>query len=168
MTPRHRLGNISILKVQKFVLRLDDAVLILKSQVCCQEKVLSLSYRASCLADGNWCAVSALAHLWSPAPHTSARRGLSGALGGSPCRPRRADGRSRPRRCPARTRSCLRCRGWVRALCAELNVFARHAWEITSADLPAVVEKAARASSMQANPLPLSSEELLAVLSAAW
>jgi len=36
------------------------------------------------------------------------------------------------------------------------------------ADLPAVVEKAARASSMQANPLPLTGEELLAVVSAAW
>ena len=53
---------------------------------------------------------------------------------------------------------------WVRALCAELNVPALRAWGITEADLPAVVEKAARASSMQANPLPLTSEELLAVL----
>jgi hypothetical protein len=33
--------------------------------------------------------------------------------------------------------------------------------------LPGVVEKAARASSMQANPLLLTSEELLAVIAAA-
>ena len=57
---------------------------------------------------------------------------------------------------------------WVRALCADLNVPGLHTWGIAQADLPAVVEKAARASSMQANPLPLTGEELLAVLSAAW
>ena len=56
---------------------------------------------------------------------------------------------------------------WVRALCAELNVPPLRTWGITEADLPGVVEKAARASSMKANPLPLSSEELLAVLVAA-
>jgi alcohol dehydrogenase class IV len=57
---------------------------------------------------------------------------------------------------------------WVRALCAEFNVPELHTWGIKQADLPAVVEKAACASSMQANPLPLTSEELLAVVSAAW
>jgi hypothetical protein len=31
-----------------------------------------------------------------------------------------------------------------------------------------VVEKASRASSMKANPIPLTGEELMAVLSAAW
>jgi alcohol dehydrogenase class IV len=56
---------------------------------------------------------------------------------------------------------------WVRALCVELSVPALRAWGITEADLPGVVEKAARASSMHANPLPLTSEELLAVLAAA-
>ncbi|MGA2571413.1 MAG: iron-containing alcohol dehydrogenase [Terracidiphilus sp.] len=56
---------------------------------------------------------------------------------------------------------------WVRALCAELDVPALRAWGITEADLPGVVVKAARASSMQANPLPLTGEELLAVLTAA-
>jgi alcohol dehydrogenase class IV len=56
---------------------------------------------------------------------------------------------------------------WVRALCVELSVRALRAWGITEADFPGVVEKAARASSMQANPLPLTSEELLAVLAAA-
>jgi Alcohol dehydrogenase, class IV len=56
---------------------------------------------------------------------------------------------------------------WVRALCAELKVPPLRMWGIAEADLPGVVEKAARASSMQANPLPLTSEELLAVLTAA-
>ncbi len=57
---------------------------------------------------------------------------------------------------------------WVRALCAELGVPSLRTWQIAQADLPGVVEKAARASSMQANPLPLAREELLAVLLAAW
>jgi alcohol dehydrogenase class IV len=56
---------------------------------------------------------------------------------------------------------------WVRALCADLHIPALRAWGITEADLPAVAEKAARASSMQANTLPLTHEELLAVLTAA-
>ena len=56
---------------------------------------------------------------------------------------------------------------WVRALCAELNIPRLRTWGIAEADLPAVVEKAARASSMQANSLPLTGEELLAVLTAA-
>ena len=56
---------------------------------------------------------------------------------------------------------------WVRALCAELNIPGLRAWGIGEVDFPAVVEKAARASSMQANALPLTNEELLAVLTAA-
>jgi alcohol dehydrogenase class IV len=56
---------------------------------------------------------------------------------------------------------------WVRGLCAELNIPSLRVWGVTEADLPGVVEKAARASSMQANPLLLTSEELLAVIAAA-
>jgi alcohol dehydrogenase class IV len=56
---------------------------------------------------------------------------------------------------------------WVHTLCAELSVPPLRAWGITAADLPGIVEKAADASSMKANPLPLTSEELLAVLTAA-
>lgn len=56
---------------------------------------------------------------------------------------------------------------WVRVLCAELDVPALRAWGITEADLPGVVEKAAHASSMQANPLQLTAAELHAVLAAA-
>lgn len=56
---------------------------------------------------------------------------------------------------------------WVSALCAELDVPPLRSWGITEADLPGVVEKAARASSMKANPLPLTGEELLGVITAA-
>jgi len=56
---------------------------------------------------------------------------------------------------------------WVRALCAELDVPGLRAWGIGEADLPGVVEKAAQASSMKANPLPLTEEELTAVVMAA-
>ena len=57
---------------------------------------------------------------------------------------------------------------WVHALSVELNVPALRAWGITQADLPVVVDRAAHASSMQANPIPLTGEELLAVVTAAW
>ncbi len=56
---------------------------------------------------------------------------------------------------------------WVRELCVELNIPSLRAWGVTEPDLPGVVEKAAQASSMQANPLPLTSDELLAVVAAA-
>jgi alcohol dehydrogenase class IV len=57
---------------------------------------------------------------------------------------------------------------WVRALCAELDIPPLRAWGIKEGDLPGVVEKAARASSMKANPLPLTGDELLAAVTAAW
>ena len=56
---------------------------------------------------------------------------------------------------------------WVRTLCAELNVPKLRAYGVNESDLPGVVQKAAQASSMRANPLPLTSDELLAVLTAA-
>jgi alcohol dehydrogenase class IV len=56
---------------------------------------------------------------------------------------------------------------WVRALCAELGVPPLRTWGIGETDLSGVVQKAAGASSMQANPLPLTSDELLAVALAA-
>jgi alcohol dehydrogenase class IV len=56
---------------------------------------------------------------------------------------------------------------WVQALCTELDIPPLGAWGIREADLPGVVEKAARASSMQANPLPLTGEELLQAVRAA-
>lgn len=56
---------------------------------------------------------------------------------------------------------------WVRALCAELKIPSLRAWGISESDLPALVEKAARASSMKANTLQLTHDELLAVVTAA-
>jgi alcohol dehydrogenase class IV len=56
---------------------------------------------------------------------------------------------------------------WVKALSAELSIPALRAWGITQVDLPGIAEKAAKASSMQANPLPLTEEELIAVVRAA-
>ena len=56
---------------------------------------------------------------------------------------------------------------WVRALCIELNVPPLRAWGVTENDLPAVVQDAARASSTQANPIPLTAEQLLALITAA-
>jgi alcohol dehydrogenase class IV len=53
---------------------------------------------------------------------------------------------------------------WVRVLSAELSIPGLRAWGITEADLPGIAEKSARASSMQANPLPLTEEELIAVV----
>jgi alcohol dehydrogenase class IV len=57
---------------------------------------------------------------------------------------------------------------WIGETCIELNVPALRACGITEADLPGVVEEAARASSMKANPLTLTGAELLAVITAAW
>jgi alcohol dehydrogenase class IV len=56
---------------------------------------------------------------------------------------------------------------WVKALCLDLKIPPLRAWGLTEGDLPGVAEKAARASSMQANPLPLTGEEILAVLTTA-
>jgi alcohol dehydrogenase class IV len=57
---------------------------------------------------------------------------------------------------------------WVRALCADLSIPSLRSWGITEADLPGIVEKAASARSMQANALPLTREELMTVVHAAW
>lgn len=56
---------------------------------------------------------------------------------------------------------------WVHALCAELKIPALRSWGISETDLPGIVEKAAISSSMQANPLPLTDDELMAVAKAA-
>lgn len=56
---------------------------------------------------------------------------------------------------------------WVRGLCAELHIPPLRAWGVEEPDLPAIVERAKVASSMQANPTPLTHEELLTILAAA-
>jgi alcohol dehydrogenase class IV len=55
----------------------------------------------------------------------------------------------------------------VQALCTDLEVPTLHDWGINEDDLPGVVEQATSASSMRANPLPLTHEELLGVITAA-
>jgi alcohol dehydrogenase class IV len=56
---------------------------------------------------------------------------------------------------------------WVRELCRELHIPPLSAYGITPADVPLLVQKAAVASSMKANPLPLTAEELTETLAEA-
>lgn len=53
---------------------------------------------------------------------------------------------------------------WVRDLVADLGIPPLRTYGLTEAEVPAVVEKAAQASSMKANPLPLTREELTSIL----
>jgi alcohol dehydrogenase class IV len=57
---------------------------------------------------------------------------------------------------------------WVRQLAADLEIPPLRTYGIGKADFPALVEKAGKASSMKANPLPLTAEELTGILTAAW
>jgi alcohol dehydrogenase class IV len=56
---------------------------------------------------------------------------------------------------------------WVRELVSTLDIPALNTYGIQSTDVPELVEKAARASSMKANPIVLTSEELARTLQAA-
>lgn len=56
---------------------------------------------------------------------------------------------------------------WIRELTADLNIPPLSTYGITRDDLPVIAEKAASASSMQGNPIKLTSDELIAILSAA-
>lgn len=49
---------------------------------------------------------------------------------------------------------------WVQQLCAELGIPPLRAYGLSSADVPALTANAAQASSMRANPLQLTPEEL--------
>lgn len=53
---------------------------------------------------------------------------------------------------------------WVSDLCKALQVPGLRAYGVTEADTAALVDKAAKASSMKANPIPLTNEELTEVL----
>ena len=55
---------------------------------------------------------------------------------------------------------------WVRCLCRELQIPSLGSYGIQEQDVPALVEKAARASSTKGNPLQLTKEELTEVLTA--
>jgi alcohol dehydrogenase class IV len=52
---------------------------------------------------------------------------------------------------------------WLEALTADLRIPRLSAWGAGSGDIPAVVEQAARSSSMKANPILLTTEELASV-----
>ena len=56
---------------------------------------------------------------------------------------------------------------FTRDLVAELRIPALRAYGFTSSHLPTLVDQAARASSMKANPLPLTSDELTEILARA-
>jgi alcohol dehydrogenase class IV len=53
---------------------------------------------------------------------------------------------------------------WVAALCRRLEIPGLRAYGFTEADIPGLVEDAARASSMKANPIVLTGEELREIL----
>jgi alcohol dehydrogenase class IV len=53
---------------------------------------------------------------------------------------------------------------WVRDLCAALAIPSLQSYGISETDVPALCEKAAVASSMKANPIPLTPDELREIL----
>ena len=55
----------------------------------------------------------------------------------------------------------------MRDLCRKLEIPPLRAYGVSEADIPVLVEKAAKASSMKANPLPLTPEELREIISQA-
>jgi alcohol dehydrogenase class IV len=57
---------------------------------------------------------------------------------------------------------------WVERLCRDLRIPGLRAYGVAEADFPALVNQAARASSMQGNPLLLEANELAEILHRAW
>jgi alcohol dehydrogenase class IV len=53
---------------------------------------------------------------------------------------------------------------WIRDLCADLSIPPLHAYGLAATDVPLLVEKATQASSMKANPIALTPEELAETL----
>jgi alcohol dehydrogenase class IV len=56
---------------------------------------------------------------------------------------------------------------WIASMCSELSVPDLSTFGLTAKDLPAIVEKAQRSSSMKGNPIQLTAEELTDILEAA-
>jgi alcohol dehydrogenase class IV len=56
---------------------------------------------------------------------------------------------------------------WVKQLCRELQIPPLRTYGVADGDIAVLVEKAARASSMKANPIVLTAAELTSVLKAA-
>ncbi|MBI4324339.1 MAG: iron-containing alcohol dehydrogenase [Chloroflexi bacterium] len=57
---------------------------------------------------------------------------------------------------------------WVRETCQALNIPPLKAYGLSVADFPALIEKAAQASSMKANPISLTLPEMEEILQRAW
>src|SRR5437867_10570810 len=57
---------------------------------------------------------------------------------------------------------------WVGHLCAHMRIPPLRRYGITSNDFRALIERAAKASSMKANPIPLTDQEMKEILSRAW
>lgn len=56
---------------------------------------------------------------------------------------------------------------WIRDLCRAVDIQSLSAFNITSTDFPAIIEKSAVSSSMQGNPIKLTADEMGAILQAA-
>ena len=56
---------------------------------------------------------------------------------------------------------------WIKTLCEVLHVLPLRSYGITSTDFPALIEKAAVASSMKANPIKLTADEMNEILTRA-
>jgi len=56
---------------------------------------------------------------------------------------------------------------WVAALCRDLQIPALAAYGVTESAFPALIEKAAVASSMQGNPVKLTADEMQEILARA-
>jgi alcohol dehydrogenase class IV len=56
---------------------------------------------------------------------------------------------------------------WVAALCRKLEIPPLRSYGVADSDIPGLVEKAARASSMKGNPIVLTPEELREIVVAA-
>jgi alcohol dehydrogenase class IV len=54
---------------------------------------------------------------------------------------------------------------WIAALCRKLEIPPLRAYGVSEADIPALVEKAAQASSMKGNPILLNAAELREIIS---
>jgi alcohol dehydrogenase class IV len=56
---------------------------------------------------------------------------------------------------------------WIAELCRKLEIPSLRTYGVGESDIPILVEKAAKASSMKGNPIPLTPEELREILTAA-
>ena len=57
---------------------------------------------------------------------------------------------------------------WVRQLAADLKIPGLSSYGIQESDIPDLVDKAGKASSMKANPIPLTAAELTTIVKAVW